>query len=245
VFLDVGDTLLRAHPSWSSVYLRVLRDHGLEVDERALREALDRTFGADVEADLEHGFEASPEASYARLKAFDERVLGLLGARPQPDAFFRSLEATFAERSSWWVFPDVPVALSVMRAAGCRLAVISNWGWSAPELLHTLELAAHFEAIVVSDRVGYVKPHRGIFEHALGIMAVPAERAVHVGDSLGADIAGARAVGIQPVLIDRHLPDAAARERREREVGDVPLVTDLLELLDLLRLREPSHAAAT
>ena len=33
VFLDVGDTLLSAHPSWAAVYLRVLHAHGVAVDE--------------------------------------------------------------------------------------------------------------------------------------------------------------------------------------------------------------------
>ena len=40
VFLDVGDTLLRAHPSWAAVYRRVLAEHGVEVEEAPLHAAL-------------------------------------------------------------------------------------------------------------------------------------------------------------------------------------------------------------
>ncbi len=160
VFLDLGDTLIRAHPSWSAVYRRVLAEHGVVVEAEALRAALDQTFGSGGDH-VEGPFQASDAASYARLKRFDTQVLEALGAVVPPDAFFRSLEAAFAERAAWWIFDDVPGALDLLQAAGIRLAVISNWGWAAPELLHTLELARHFEALVISDRVGYLKPSAG------------------------------------------------------------------------------------
>src|SRR6478609_11613071 len=117
IFLDLGDTLIRAHPSWSAVYRRVLAAHGVDVDAEQLRHALDTTFANDVDR-IEGPFEASEEASYQRLKRFDTQVLDSLGAPVPPDAFFRSLEAAFAERAAWWVFDDVPGALDVMQQAG-------------------------------------------------------------------------------------------------------------------------------
>jgi putative hydrolase of the HAD superfamily len=117
--------------------------------------------------------------------------------------------------------------------------VISNWVWALPELLHDLEIAHHFEAIVASARVGYVKPQREIFAHALDVTGVRPERAVHVGDNPDADVAGAAALGILPVLLDRDgrfpagLPDRA----------DVAVVPDLFGLLRLLRLPEPHGPA--
>jgi putative hydrolase of the HAD superfamily len=241
VFLDVGDTLVRAHPSWAAVYRSVLREFGIRVDEPTLREALDDTFGAGGEY-VEGPFAATREASYQRLKTFDARVLAALGQPEPPDAFFRALEAAFAERSAWWVFEDVPPALNALADAGYRLAVISNWSWSAPELLHTLELARHFEALVISDRVGYLKPHRLIFEHALEVMGVTSERAVHVGDSLRADIDGARGAGIRPALIDRRTHVHGDGHPPEPPT-DVPLIHDLFGLLDLLGVPRPGAVA--
>ena len=75
-----------------------------------------------------------------------------------------------------------------MRAAGMRLCVISNFVWGAPELIHDLELARHFEQLVISARVGFQKPNPGIFRHALEPMNVEPERAMHVGDSYRADM---------------------------------------------------------
>ena len=72
--------------------------------------------------------------------------------------------------------------------AGIRLCVISNFVWGAPELIHDLELARHFETLVISARVGFQKPNPGIFQHALEQMQVAPERAMHVGDSYRADV---------------------------------------------------------
>jgi REG-2-like HAD superfamily hydrolase len=242
VFLDVGDTLVRAHPSWAAVYLRVLAAHGVHVDEAALREALDRVFRT-VDMAVEGPFEASEEVSFQRLVAFDSRVLAELGHPPQPESFYRSLESEFALASTWWVFDDVVPSLRALQDAGLRLAVISNWSWALPELLHTLELTSHFEGLVTSARVGYEKPHRGIFEHALDLMAVAPGDAVHVGDSVRADIGGARGVGISPVLIARHghphAPPAAGPD------PDVPVIADLYGLLDLLGIARPASAAVS
>jgi putative hydrolase of the HAD superfamily len=228
-FLDLGDTLVRAHPSWAEVYARAFPEFGIE----ASRADFDRAFSeAFAEGEYDGPFEASAEASFERLKALDGRVFDLLGYHDLPEAFFRRVEEVFASVTSWWVFPDVLPALHALREAGIRLAVVSNWSWQAPELLHDLELAKHFEAMVISARVGYLKPHRGIFEHALGVMRTTPARAVHVGDSVRADVEGARGAGIRPVLIDRstHPHDRGGRVLP----ADVPVITDLLGLLDLL-----------
>ncbi|MCY7418162.1 MAG: HAD-IA family hydrolase [Chloroflexi bacterium] len=244
VFLDLGDTLIRADPSWSAVYRRVLVEHGVTVEAERLRSALEQVFRTSGDH-VEGPFEASEAASYERLKRFDIRVLEVLGADIPPDPFFRSLEAAFAERAAWWIFDDVPGALQVMQDAGLRLAVISNWGWSGVELLHTLELSRHFELVVISDRVGYLKPSPGIFEHALERMAVSPGEAIHVGDSVPADVVGARAVGIAPVLIDREVRGHGLQTVSPASLPypEVPRITDLWQLVELLGLGRPADAA--
>ncbi len=72
--------------------------------------------------------------------------------------------------------------------------------------------------------VGFEKPDPRIFEHALAAIGAAPERAAHVGDLYHADVTGARAAGVHPVLLDpfgdwhavdceraRDLPDLAAR----------------------------------
>jgi putative hydrolase of the HAD superfamily len=242
VFLDLGDTLMRAHPSWSGVYRSVLVEHGIDIVDEDLAAALKK---ATVETNVfgEAEFEASPETSYERIKQFDIRVLAELGHRDLPDAFFRAIDAAFMDRSAWHVFPDVVPAVEALRGAGIRLGVISNWTWSAPELLHDFDLAHHFESLIISSRVGAQKPHPAIFRRALDELHVNPQRTVHVGDSYTADVVGARRVGIAPVLIDRRLSDAA-RTRDEHADPELPIIRDLYELLDLLGVTRPASPAA-
>lgn len=240
VFLDLGDTLVRVDPSWAAVYGSVFPEFGITVTDDAFHRAFAAVF-AEWEGD--GPFDATEEASYQRLKELDGRAFAMLGYHDLPDAFFRRVDAVFRERSAWWVYPDVLPALDALVAAGFRLAVISNWSWSAPELIHDLALARHFEAMIISARVGYQKPHRGIFEHALATMHVAPEGAVHVGDSVSADVVGARALGITPVLIAR--PDRAPGVHGAGERGDVPVIADLLELLDLLGVTRPESVAVS
>ena len=234
VFFDVGDTLVRIDPSWSAIYLRCCREFGVEVGEAALKAAVDAASAAGF-WDSSAPFEATEEASYRRIKTFDQKVMASLGHGDLPDRFYRRLGELFLATEAWHVFPEVRGVLDLLGSAGLRTAVISNWVWGLPELLHDLDLAHHFEHVVVSSRVGYDKPHAGIFEHALELARVPGREAVHVGDNPATDVAGARAAGIRPILIRRrppthtHGPDGVSLE-------GVAVISDLRELPALLGL---------
>ena len=73
--------------------------------------------------------------------------------------------------------------------------------WSAS--CAALELEPLLDGIVTSAEAGARKPAPAIFEQALELAGVPADDAIHVGDTLDEDVAGARAAGIEPVLIRR------------------------------------------
>ena len=242
VFLDLGDTLVKPDPSWAEVYATAFDQFDIAV----AREDFERAFAdAFAEGQNDGPFEASEEASYRRLKDLDSRIFALLGYPDLPDAFFRRVEEAFARASSWWEFPDVLPALDALLGAGIRLGVISNWSWQAPELLHDLELARHFEALVISARVGYLKPHRRIFEHALEVMKVEPARAMHVGDSIHADVEGARRAGMRAVLIDRSTHVHGRGSHRASLPPDVPVVADLGGLLDVVGIARAATSAVS
>jgi FMN phosphatase YigB (HAD superfamily) len=70
-------------------------------------------------------------------------------------------------------------------------------------LLRQLKLYDSFEVIVVSCEVGFSKPSPIIFEHAAEKLALPPNAILHVGDSVEMDQQGARAAGMQSVLLQR------------------------------------------
>ena len=231
VFLDIGDTVLRANPSWEGVYSLALEEHGVTFEPTALRDALRKTYHHGGYG-FEEGFEATPETSFRRTVEMDQRALTELGIGRMPEDFFRRLSELFMLVSSWHVFPDAMPALDALHNRNLVIGAVSNWIWQLPELLHSLELVAQFDFVAASARVGYEKPHPEIFRHALREARVKPEEALHVGDHLDADVAGAQAAGISPVLIDR-------RERfTEADMPEgVPLIRSLAELLPIVDAR--------
>lgn len=239
VFLDIGDTVLRANPSWEGVYTLALEEYGVTIPTADLRDALRRAYHHGGWG-FEGGFEPTPETSFRRTVEMDQRALSELGIGPLPEEFYRRLSELFMLVSSWHVFPDTLPALDALRSRGLVIGAVSNWMWQLPELLHSLELVSHFDFVVASARIGFEKPHPEIFRHALQEAEVRPDEAMHVGDHLDADVQGAQAVGIAPVMIDR-------RERftpADLPEG-VPLIRSLAELLPLVDARlQPAGAGA-
>ncbi len=243
IFLDVGDTLIRAHPSWAGVYRQGLLESGIDISEKDLERALLHETQAGAWWNIEDPFEPTEQNSWERILAFDAAVLKRAGQSDLSDDVFKHIEDAFARRSAWYVYPDVMPALDTLRDTGIRLCVISNFVWGGPELFHDLELAGHFESLVVSARVGFQKPNPGIFNVALERMHVAPDAAWHIGDSYRADVVGARRVGLNGVLIDRSGNDPA-RAREQHEDPALTVITDLFELLDLLEIDRPALSPA-
>ena len=88
-------------------------------------------------------------------------------------------------------------------AAEYRLGLVSNFT-HAPVIyaaLRKLDLNRFFNAVVVSEAVGWRKPHRKIFKKALKKLDVEASETVYVGDSPTEDIKGAKSLGMQTVFV--------------------------------------------
>ena len=90
-----------------------------------------------------------------------------------------------------------------LRERGYRLGIISNAEGHIKKLVDYIGLASSFDTILDSHEIGYEKPDERIFKHALKDLGVNPEEAVHVGDLWEADVQGARAAGITPILVDR------------------------------------------
>lgn len=119
------------------------------------------------------------------------------------EAWFEDLYRDFGSAAVWRPFDDAVPALERLRARGLRLAVVSNWDRRLHGILEEGGLREWFDAVVVSSEVGWRKPHPGIFREALAALRVAPGEVLHVGDSVGDDLAGAAAMGIRAALIDR------------------------------------------
>lgn len=123
------------------------------------------------------------------------------------------------------IYDDVAPVLTELTSRGFILGAISNSHRSLEAFKDHFKLEALISTTVSSAEHGFMKPHRSIFQAALDLAGVPASHAVMVGDSLKADIEGARAIGMQGILLRR------SGERPASLPGGVSLITSLHELL--------------
>lgn len=100
-------------------------------------------------------------------------------------------------------YGEVPAALATLRERGLTLVVLSNWDVSLHDQLAATGLEPLVDGAVSSAEVGVGKPHPAVYARALAVAGVEASEAVMVGDSPDTDVAGALALGIEAVLVDR------------------------------------------
>ncbi|PWT89520.1 MAG: hypothetical protein C5B55_11260 [Blastocatellia bacterium] len=107
------------------------------------------------------------------------------------------------DRKLWSnVYAETRQSLIDCSELGLRMAVVSNSDGTIEEGIRALGLREFFDVVVDSAVVGYAKPDPMIFQFALDAVGVEANRAIHVGDMYSADVLGARAAGVHPVLLD-------------------------------------------
>jgi FMN phosphatase YigB (HAD superfamily) len=121
-----------------------------------------------------------------------------------------------------------------------QLGLCSNFSHSvtAISILEDYGLQAHLDAIVISEEVGFRKPRREIFETVLDALTVDGDEVLHVGDSLGADVAGAEAMGIRSVWLTRRVkePDQVLAKhdgpRPDYQIDDLSEMEGILDRIE-------------
>lgn len=194
VLLDALGTLLRLEDPVPALR-RELAARGIEVDEPVARAAM----RAEIAYYRAHNLEGSDRAALAGLRRRCAEVLRDALGTGTTGAVHEALLAAL----SFVAHPDALPALERLRATGLRTVVVSNWDVSLHERLAETGIAARVDGAVVSAELGVAKPDPAIFAHALTMAGATPEQTIHVGDSPEADVAGARAAGIRPVLIVR------------------------------------------
>jgi putative hydrolase of the HAD superfamily len=224
VTLDALGTLVALEPP-VPLLMAELRARGLEVDARQAAVAV---AGEIAYYRAHHGM-AADAVSLARLRARCTEVLreGLLRAGADAGALpAAELQEALLASLRFVAYEEVPAALGALRDAGHRLVVVSNWDVSLHEMLRATGLDVLVDGAISSAEAGVAKPGVGIFERALALVGGRADAALHAGDSLEHDVAGARAAGLRPVLVARAAPSAAVP-------GGVCVIRSLAELPEL------------
>jgi putative hydrolase of the HAD superfamily len=196
ILLDALGTLVELQPPAPRLR-RLLGESGFEVTEARAAAG----FAAEIAYYLDHHLDGSDPERLERLRdrcaeemrrALDIPGLDHAAARR---AMLGSLEFT--------AYPDVPPALRELREDGLRLVVASNWDCSLPAWLEPAGVLQLVDGVVTSAEVGAAKPSPRVFVRALSLAGVEPAQALHVGDKVDNDLAGAAAAGVRGVLIQR------------------------------------------
>jgi len=199
VTFDVGGTLIEPWPSVGHVYAQIASKFGITgVEPAALNSGFVRAWKARQDFDYSR-------AAWRRL--VDQTFAGL-SPEPPDEACFNAIYDHFAHAEAWRVFDDAQRALAAVKASGHKVGLISNWDERLHPLLAELQLASSFEAVTISCEVGYTKPRPEIFQHCATQLGLPLESILHIGDSTSEDVGGAKAAGMQGLLLDRKASQA-------------------------------------
>lgn len=195
VYFDLDDTLLDHRRAERRGLADLCRAHGPHFG-RVTVEAVQQTYHAhSVPLWKQYAAGVISKAALQRLRF--ERTLDELGiAGLDADR----LNADYLERyAAHWHWPAP--ARRAYSAVGNRLPVglLTN-GFA--EVQHAKldrfpVLRERAAAVVISEDVGYMKPHPKIFAHAADVAGAAPETILYVGDSLHSDVEGALGAGWQ------------------------------------------------
>lgn len=155
------------------------------------------------------------------------RRLGLDPGTVPPEVVAQLLATHKRELSRAAKFPASHRTLLTRLASRFRLGVVSNFDYTptASWILEREGIAAFFDAVVISDEVGWRKPKPIIFEVALARLGVSPGETLFVGDRADIDVLGAKRAGLAAAWLNRDgelLPEGIpAPEYEIRDLGDL------------------------
>lgn len=176
------------------------------------------------------------ERMVGQLGSVEETIVRISrrqGVEPPADRVQNALRIRLAfSRSILDSCRPVLPAVDALRAAGIRLAVVSDTSGETPDLWSSTPLGSRFDATVFSCETGFCKPDPRMYHLALRKLGLASERCAFVGDGGSRELTGASSVGLSPFLYC--FPDESSDPdtRFDPEVGwGGPVLRDLRELL--------------
>jgi HAD superfamily hydrolase (TIGR01662 family) len=231
VLFDLGNTLLYFDGLWDQVIpamdaalLHALQTSGYRLDKQDFIPQVERRFAE---------FDAQKSGEFLEFStAFILRsLLSEMGYSEISDAVLRKVlrDMYAVSQAHWQREADTLPTLQDLHAQGYRMGIISNAGddQDVQTLIDKAGIRTYFDIILTSAAQGIRKPNPRIFFQALQHWGVPPERAIMVGDTLGADILGAKNAGIYSVWITRR----ASSNQPHQELMIPDATTDSLNAL--------------
>jgi HAD superfamily hydrolase (TIGR01662 family) len=206
IFFDLDGTIRLNEPRGTDVFTEHAARLGLRVREDDLLRAMrwEHYYWANSH-ELKDDVKELGRLSDEHWLRYAHRQLVALGASAKEAAELAPqindyMLAAYEPRS---VVPqELPAILEALTQAGIQLGVISNRERPLQEVLTDIGLIKHFPYSLASGEIQAWKPDPQVFLHACKAVGVEPAESVYVGDNWFADVVGAKAAGLTPVLYD-------------------------------------------
>jgi putative hydrolase of the HAD superfamily len=194
---DAGDTLLHWNVHKRDRFIWLCEQAGVELppdSETRLRaaRAAERFFYSQI----------SRPDSWSEAWWIEQTAAGLTEIGLPVELAVRIVGQRLKLTNIFTLDPDAIPVLQELRTRGYKIGLVSNWDGSLAATCDELGLAQYVDYIGDSSVFGQTKPSAAFFLHVLEQLDVLPEAAFHVGDHYDADVEGARAAGITPILLD-------------------------------------------
>jgi len=202
VGFDLDGTLFDHHGSARSAAVRFLRSLGVVASDSILA-----SWFATEEEHFERWRSGEISFSEQRRERLRSVLKPLSVSVPAGDVDLDELFGRYlrAYESSWRAFPDALPLLRSLRASSHRIGLLTN-GTETQQLakLRRTGLLGEFDVVCTSERIGFSKPDERAFAALATELGVEPGSCLFVGDDPIKDSDGARAAGMQALLIDDH-----------------------------------------
>lgn len=182
--------------------------------------------------------EHNPEHREIDMRAMFDRWLGEAGAiGADPHAVKLALDRCTTTLTDTVIpFSESAPALSVLKARGYRLGVLSHVPWPGDACRGWFDrhLSGFFDFYSFSCEIGWIKPSPRHFRHALDQAGCAPHEILHVGDHPERDVIGGKAAGFKTCLRHTeniHGVDALARCQPDAEIIRLRELVDIAKAL--------------
>jgi putative hydrolase of the HAD superfamily len=214
ILFDLGGTLMHARGDWATVFERsdqaltnTLHEYHIELDAKIFRAHLHEYY-SQRDKDFQ-------ETTYHFVL---RELLKDLGYAEIAEPVLRSaLDAMFEITQSNWILEDDALeTIQQLKSNNYKLGIFSNAGddKDVQMLVESFGIRQHFDFVLTSAACFYRKPHTRAFEIALARWNIMPEEAAMVGDSLQADICGAKNLGMKAIWVSRRAELTADEAQR-------------------------------
>jgi putative hydrolase of the HAD superfamily len=218
VFFDAVGTLLFPDPPAHEVYAAIAASQGVTLDPQQVRSRFWEAYRIEEAADRAANWATSEERERSRWWAI---VTSALATIPNPEAGFHALWNHFAQPSAWRVNPDAAAVFATLSSRGLTLGLGTNYDSRVLNVVAGLpELTPLKDRVAVSGLIGWRKPAAQFFQEVIRLAGCSPGQLLFVGDDLENDYHGARAAGLQAILLN------------PKGVGETPHIARLAELAD-------------